>query len=256
MSAEAALLVRNAEMYQWTSEERSQGETHYVSSWSAERRDSVGLRPNPPFRFPSIKVTARDATLGAFRPGKWVLENLQTTVDLPIEPATVEAAGTHGPVQLSHGKLYLGSTPAQPQIGDIQISWRIAKPGPVSLIGRQAGTDLVAFQTSGDPLLLVRSGTLSAAEMFKIRGQESSNETWMLRLFGGCFLLLGWLFVLWRLVPAVLLSGLIGFATVAGAWLEYRPLEAAIVLTVVGIAATIAVIWGWLSRFVPWTRSG
>jgi hypothetical protein len=255
MSAEAALLVRSAEMYQWTREEFSQGETHYVSSWSAERRASVGLRPNPPFRFPSIKVTARDATLGAFRPGKWVLENLQTTVDLPIEPATVEAAGTHGPVQLSNGKLYLGSNPWQPQIGDIRISWRIAKPGPVSLIGRQAGTDLVAFQTSGDPLLLVRSGTLSAAEMFKIRGQESSNETWMSRLLGGCFLLLGWVFVLWRLVPAVLLSGLIGLAAIVSAWLEYWPFEV-IVLTVVGTTATIAVIRGWLARFIPWTRSG
>ena len=250
MSAEAALLVRNTEMYQWQEERTNQGETHLVPSWSARP-----LQPNPPFRFPSIKVTARDATLGAFRPGKWVLENLET-VYLPIEPATVEAASTHGPVQLSNGQLYLGSNPAQPQIGDIRISWRIAKPGPVSLIGRQAGTDLVAFQTSGKPLLLVRSGTLSAAEMFKIRGQESSNKTWAFRLGCGCFMVVGWLQLLRRLVTALLLSGLIGFGTVAGAWLQYRPLQAAILLTVVGIAATIAVIWRWLPRFVPWTRSG
>jgi hypothetical protein len=256
MSAEAALLVRHAEMYQWREEEHSQGEVRYVSSWSTERRESVGLRPNPPFRFPSIKVTARDATLGAFRPGKWVLEKLRATIDLAIEPATVEAARTHGPAQLRNGKLYLGSNPAQPQIGDIRISWRIAEPGPVSLIGRQAGTDLVEFQTSGAPLLLVRSGTLSAAEMFKISGHESSTETWVSRLLCGCFMVIGWFLVLRRLVPALLLSGLIGLATVAGAWLEYRPFEAAIVLTVVGITATIAVIRGWLTLFVPATRSG
>jgi hypothetical protein len=69
-------------------------------------------------------------------------------------------------------------------------------------------------------------------------------------------MLVGWLLVLRRLVPALLLSGLIGSATIAGAWLEHRPFEAAIVLTVVGIVATIAVIRGWLPRFIPATRSG
>jgi hypothetical protein len=95
--------------------------------------------------------------------------------------------------------------------------------------------------------------------MFKIRGQESSNKTWAFRLGCGCFMVVGWSQLLRRLVTALLLSGLIGFGTVAGAWLEYRPLEAAILLTVVGmvgIAATIAVIWRWLPRFVQWTRSG
>ena len=158
-------------------------------------------------------------------------------------------------MQRIDGKLYLGRNPAQPQIGDIRISWRIAKPGPVSLIGRQAGTDLIAFQTSGDPLLLVRPGTLSAEEM--IKEQESSAGTWTARLtddysaYWFC-LLVGWWLALGRLVPALLLSGLIGLAAIAGAWLEYRPLKAAIALTMVGIAATIAVpvFRGWLLRFV------
>ena len=159
-------------------------------------------------------------------------------------------------MQVINGKLYLGSNPAQPHIGDIRISWQIAKPGPVSLIGRQTGTDLVEFQTSGDPLLLARSGTLSAVEMFKIKGHETSIRTWVFRLACGGFMFVGWLLALRRLVPALLLSGLIGLAAIAGAWLEYRPFTAAIVLTVVGIAATLAVIRGWLPRFVPATRSG
>ena len=62
---------------------------------------------------PSRHITARDVTLGAFRPGKLVLEKL-ATIDLPIEPATVEAARTYfgGPVELTNvsvgSQLYLG----------------------------------------------------------------------------------------------------------------------------------------------------
>ena len=132
MSAEAALLLRDAEMYYWWDENKKE------PSWSAERSD----RPHPPFRFPGMKVTAHDATLGAFRPGKLVLEKLPATIHLPIEPATVEAARTHvgGPVELTNGKLYLGSNSAQPQIGDIRISWRIAKSWPGEL-DRAAGRD-------------------------------------------------------------------------------------------------------------------
>ena len=250
VSADAALLVRDAQMYYWWDENKKE------LSWSAGRSD----RPHPPLRFPGMKVTARDATLGAFRPGKLVLEKLPATIHLPIEPATVEAARTHvgGPAELIDGKLYLGSNPAQPQIGDIRISWRIAKTGPVSLVGRQAGTDLVAFQTSGNRLLLARSGTLSVMEMFKIEGQERSSDVTWLRLFGGCLIVAGWVMVLGlgRLVPALLVAGLIGVAAIAGAWLQYRPFEAAIALMVVGIAATVAIIRRWLSRFVPATRAG
>ena len=84
MSADAALLVRDAQMYYWWDENKKE------LSWSVERSD----RPHPPLRFPGMKVTARDATLGAFRPGKFVLEKLPATIHLPIEPATVEAART------------------------------------------------------------------------------------------------------------------------------------------------------------------
>jgi hypothetical protein len=262
MSAHAALLVRNAEMFQWRevrdTDVSDRDKPRCEHSWSAERLDAACYRPHPPFPFPGMKVTSRDATLGAFRPGILVLEKLAATIELPTESATLEAARTHvgGPVQVTNGGLYLGSNPAQPQIGDIRISWRIAKAGPVSLIGRQAGTDLVAFQTSGNALLLGRSGTLSAVEMFKIESQESSTTTWGLRLFSGCFMLAGWVMALGRLVPALLVGGLIGLAATAGAWLEYRPLEAATALVVIGIVATIAVIRRWLSRFVPATRAG
>jgi hypothetical protein len=256
-AAGAALLVRDSEMYKLV-EERSKDSTNYVPRWSAERAEPFRLAANPPLRFPSINVAAHDATLGAFRPGKKVLEKLPATLNLPIELATVEAARTHvdGPVQLIDGKLYLGSDPAQPHIGDIRISWRIAKTGPVSLMGRQAGTDLVEFQTSGDSLLLARSGMLSAVEMLKIKGQENSIRTWFTRLGGGFFVIFGCWLLLGRLLPALLFGGLIGLTAVAGAWLDYRTFEAAIALTVIAAAATFAVIRGWLPGFALAVQAG
>ena len=94
--------------------------------------------------------------------------------------------------------------------------------------------------------------------MFKIEKQERSYATWLVRLVGGCFLVAGWVMVLGlgRLVPALLVGGLIGSAAIAGAWLQYRPFEAAIALMVIGIAATIAIIRRWPYRFVPGTRAG
>jgi hypothetical protein len=250
ISAEATLLVRNVEMYEL--QENDKDRTRYVKSWSAVRKDSVRFPDNKP---PNVNVTVPDATLGAFRLGKGVLEKLPATINLPIEPATVEAARTHvgGPVQRINDTLYLGSNPAQPEIGDIRISWRIAKPGPVSLIGRQTGTDLVEFQTGGDPLPLVRSGTLSAAEMFNVKEQKSNKQIEH-RLVGGLWMLVGWRLALGRLVPALLLSGLIGLVALAGAWFEYRPFMAAIALVgaLVGVAATIGVIDPAGARLLRW----
>jgi len=54
-----------------------------------------------------------------------------------------------------------------------------------------------------------------------------------------------------RLVPALVLGGLMGVTVIAGVWLGYRPYEAAIALVVMGIAATIVVIRRWLAHFVP-----
>jgi len=269
MSAQAALLVRRAEMYQWKEQNEkgvNKGGTvkggtvkgandkdNCARVWWPEHLHAACGEPERPFRFPGKTVTARDATLGEFRPGILILEQLPATVDLPIESAMLEAARARvdGPVQLSNGELYLGSDPRQPKIGDIRLSWRIAKAGPVSLIGQQAGTDLVAFKTKGNALLLAQSGTLSAMEMLKIKEQESSAKAWSWRLLGGGLLLAGWVMTLRRLVPALVLGGLMGVTVIAGVWLGYRPYEAAIALVVMGIAATIVVIRRWLAHFVP-----
>src|SRR5262249_56461497 len=76
-------------------------------------------------------------------------------------------------VAIDKGRLYVGTNPAQPQIGDTRMSWRIARPGPTSLIGRQSGADLIEFPTSGEPLLLARSGLLSAAELLQSPGRRA-----------------------------------------------------------------------------------
>jgi len=52
-----------------------------------------------------------------------------------------------------------------------------------------------------------------------------------------------WLALLWRLVPALLLTALLAPAVSAAAWLAYRPVPATLVLAVVGAAAIIAIIY-------------
>jgi hypothetical protein len=278
VAAEGAKLLRTVEMYQWKEETRK--ETHknlggseettttysYVRTWSDTRIDSARFREasghaNPQMRFRRFQVTARDATLGAFRPGERVVGLLPTSRELRPEPAVADALRAKlGAVQVTDGRLYVGADPAEPRIGDLRIAFHVAPTGTVSLIGRQTGPDLTPYQTkAGDQLLMAKPGVVSAAEMFKAAEAENRILTWVLRLvavivmFLGFFLIFRPLAVVADVVPlfgsilgagvglvALLLTAILAPVVVAIAWLWYRPLVSVAVL-VVGAAVVLGV---------------
>jgi hypothetical protein len=276
VSAPAARLVRAVEMYQWKEESRTEtrknfggSEEHittytYVQTWSDNRIDSGKFkRPdghaNPSMRYRRFEVAARDATLGAFRPSEGVLAHLATGSDLRLDPAVLgtvrQRAGATA--QIADGRIYIGTDPAQPHVGDLRVSYRIAPVGPTSVIGGQAGTDFAEYQTkAGDRLLMVRSGTLTAGEMFKAAEEENRILTWVLRAVGIVAMLIGWmlmmrpLVVLADVIPflgnvigagtglvALLVTAVVAPVVIAIAWLWYRPLVSLGVLVVGGAVA-------------------
>ena len=276
VSTPAARLVRTVEMYQWKEESHTEtrknfggSEEHvttytYIQTWSDARIDSAKFkRPdghaNPQMRYRRFEVAARDATLGAFRPGEGVLGHLAAGSEFRLDPRVLDAVRQRAgaSARVADGRIYLGADPAQPHVGDLRVSYHVAPAGPVSMIGRQAGTDFAEYQTkAGDRLLMVRAGTLSAGDMFKAAEEENRILTWVLRAVGVVAMFIGWmlmmrpLVVLADVIPflgsvmgagtglvALLVTAVVAPVIIAIAWLWYRPLVSLGVLVVGGAVA-------------------
>jgi hypothetical protein len=197
---------------------------------------------------------SRDATLGAFRPGTNVIDRLPASENVSLDPSLAAklAGRVKGPVHVADWRIYVGESPSQPRIGDLRISFQLAPAGPTSIIGRQAGTGFGEYQTqAGDPLLMVRPGTLSAADMFAAAQRENRILTWILRFAGVLAMFIGFMMVLAPLVVvadvvpfignilsagsaivSLVLTAIVAPVVIAVAWFWYRPLVSAAVLAV------------------------
>ena len=259
VSAKGLRLLRTADMYQWKEESKTETRKNlggseetvttysYVRTWADHRIDSGKFRrpaghSNPEMRYKRYEVLARDATLGAFRPGAGVLGQLQAGEDVRVEAgiAASVAERLRTSAHVVDGKLYLGLNPSRPQIGDLRISYKIAGNGPISVIGRQAGSDFAAYQTkAGDRLLMVRAGLMPAADMFKAAEAENNVLTWIVRLIGAVLMFVGFGMILRPLVVVADVVPLIGDILGAGAGLV------SLILTVILAPLVIAAAWFW-----------
>ena len=260
VDAHAARLVRTPEMYQWKEDRRTETRknvggseetvTHYSYSrtWSDRRIDSGQFRQrtnheNPQMRYGKFETAARDASLGAYRPGPGALERLPARDTLRVDPAVAERLrGKLGstPVHVVDGRIYIGSDPGSPRVGDMRVSYQVAPVGPVSLIGRQAGQDLQEFQTKGgDRLLMGASGLVPAADMFHAAEQENQIFTWILRVLGIVIMWSGWYLVLRPIAVVGDLVPFIGSVLAAGAGI------AAFLLTAAMAPVVMAIAWLW-----------
>jgi hypothetical protein len=188
-----------------------------------------------------------DVTLGAFRPGKQIIERLSADQEVRVNPGLVEPlhARLNEPVQVNDGKFYLGRDPSAPHVGDMQISYALAPAGAVSIVGRQSGSDFVHYQTrAGDALLIVDQGTMSTADMFKQAERGNAVVTWLIRAFSALIMYIGFLLILNPLVVVADVLPLIGNILGAGASLV------SLIVTVVLVPSIIAVAWLWYRPLV------
>ena len=276
VSVQALRLMRDVEMYQWRETSRSETRTRmgggqetvttyeYERVWSTSHEDSSNFHnpnghQNPSFPVEAASFTSSDARLGAYHLDTRIIEQIGSseplTLDGDTQNALLNQSGRRATVSAS--ELYLGSDPSMPEIGDTRISWRVVRPGTISVVAAQMGDGLGAFQTrNGSSILLVEDGTVGAAQMFE--GAQAANRAmlWGLRV-GGLFMLItgfGMLLhplrVLADVVPPVgavvgmglglistLLGVVLGGLIIAIAWLAVRPLLSVGILAVVaGIA--------------------
>ena len=269
VSAEALRLVRVVEMYQWKERRETETKTnvggsetkvtryYYDKVWAEGRNNSSSFKQpsgheNPEPRLAAFSVTAKDASLGAYKPGESVISRVSAGTKLPVPGAAVEAAkarfgtGAH----LTGDSLCICTDPGSPRIGDLRISYRILPAGPLSIIGAQSGSDFAPYQTkAGDALLMVETGVKPADAMFKGAQQANTILTWVIRavaaiaMWIGFMMLFGPFVVLADVIPflgsilgigaglaALVATLVVAPVSIAIAWFAYRPIVSAIVL--------------------------
>ena len=271
-------LERHVEVYQWKEETHTETRTRfgggeertttykYVRTWSDKPIDSDRFKEprghtNPAMTYQSREALAAGTRLGAFALPDKLLHGFGEARRLAATDAQASALQSHvnKPVVVNDGVLHVGRDPSQPAIGDMRISFSEVPLQTASVVAAQAGAGFAPFSThTGTTVELIATGSVPAKVMFQHAEEENVTMTWVLRLVGVIFMLIGFNFVLRPLAVAgsviPLLGDVIGAGTflvalvctmaiapvvIAFGWLWYRPLVGIGVLAV-GAAAT----WG------------
>lgn len=282
LSAEALRLMRSTEYYQWDEDVKTEtkkklggGEEtvktySYSMKWVSspvdsskfnQNPESVG-RVNPP---PAIKAETWNAdpvTVGGFTlsPGlKGQIDNF-TSFSAGDDAEVPEEIGGKK-VQKADGGFYLGESPGSPQVGDVKVKHKVALPGEVSVIAKQAGNRLEPFTAdAGGKIEMLEVGKKSSGSMFEAAHQGNKMMTWILRAIGFFLMFFGFnlvfkpLSVLADVVPlfgtivgagtgiiAFLLSVVISFLIISVAWIFYRPLIGVPLLLIAVVGAVLLV---------------
>lgn len=282
VAADGLVLSRSVEYLQWVESSQSDTRTKlgggqetvttysYTTEWTNAPQDSARFNQpqghqNPPATLKDGTFAADQASIGAFKATAPVLSQLTAQTNFTPSAEQVQAASSAlgRPVSAQENVLFVGQNAATPQVGDMRITYHHLPQNTVlSVIGAQTGNEITPFiAKTGSPILMVRTGTASATEMFQAAKAANQTMSWILRgvglaaMIAGFGMLLAPLGVLGDVVPFIgsivrmgtgLMAGAVGLAlslvVIALAWLAFRPVVAIILLAVAG-AAVAGVLW-------------
>jgi len=292
--SDGLVLRRTVEMYQWKentsskTEEKLGGSTEttttydYVKTWSSMAISSTSFKhpqghTNPAMNYKSQTFTT-DANIGGYYLSQNMVAKIgagQSYNGLSSMPKKIGVADNHmsflyigqksqnqvvtdlnGSLKIGVGDV--GSSPQNPKVGDVKISYTYAPAGQYSIAAKSQNKALVNYTTSnGKSFAFIRRGTVSAKQIFQDELDANSTLTWILRgvglliMFIGFSLIMGPLATIAKVIP--MLGSLVGGATgiIAGvltlvlgsivislAWFTSRPMLS---LAIIGIGIAIAV---------------
>jgi hypothetical protein len=281
VSAPAIKLQRLVSMYQWQEAEQTQtyeevGGTKitkktytYRKDWdnkeiNSSRFKQLAGHENPPMLYKNQTLQATKVTVGAFKLTPQQIARLSGEQDFNVQGVDIPTELAGRKLTLTGTGFYLGNTPAQPQIGDLQISFKVVKPAQVSLIAQQQHDSFAPYQTqAGSAIDLLEMGLFEASALFALAQRENLLLTWGIRIGGFLLMWAGlgmvlkplsvfaavlplfgnlvttgtWIFSFLLALPCTML-------TIAIAWIAYRPFLAA-ALIAVAIGAVVAM------KFMP-----
>lgn len=268
VTVQALRLIRNVEMYQWIEEKKTEtkkkigGGTeevttyNYKKDWSSNvidssKFDTTDGHQNPgSMPYKSGAEVAANVTLGAFTVPSRIVESFGTS-------ETYDAGNTNAPRGMSpyNGGYYVGYDPSNPRIGDVRVTFSVVNPQEASIVSKQKGQSFEPYETKNGNLELVKTGTMTADQMFTAAEKENKMMTWFLRILGFFIMFVGISMVLKPIsvvldvlpilgniaeigigIVAFLIALPLSLITIAIAWLYYRPVLAIILLAVSGAA--------------------
>jgi hypothetical protein len=282
VAAPAIKLERAVSMYQWTESEKTETKenvggsktTKKTYSYSKEWRDSEmnsshfnqsSGHQNPPMPYKSHTFQAQNVNVGAFQLNADQVKRISGAVDFSVQEAqNVPEYLANKKVTTTGAGFYLGDNPADPQLGDLQVSFKVVNPSNISIVAQQQGNNFSDYQTqAGSAINLLEMGLMDANAMFAEAHSENTMITWAIRIGGFLLMWMGLAMVLKPLavLGAVLpfLGNLIAMGTgilsflvslpctmlvIAVAWIAYRPLLAGILIAI-AIGSVVAM------KFMP-----
>lgn len=272
LEAEAIQLKRQVEMYQW--QENSKTETRdkigggtektttysYSKTWSESPIDSSGFRESGHDNPGSMPIssqtwTADPVTVGDFTLSAALVSNIDRFE--PLAPPVPAPAGYTPQGQT----LFRSTNPSSPQIGDLRITFKSAKPAEVSIAAAQNGTSLGPFTTSTKTTIeMLDYGKETSAKMFADEQTAATIATWLFRAVGliglivACALIFAPIGVIADVLPflgsiarfgtfllSLVIAIPVAFITMALAWVAYRPVIG-ISLLLVAVVIPVALL--------------
>ncbi|MFK5970046.1 MAG: TMEM43 family protein [Candidatus Marithrix sp.] len=265
-------LHRLVQMYQWQEHKHSEtteklgGSTETVTTYSYSRNWDSSISNSSNFKqseehqnpstmlFNSGTFQVKQVTIGVFTLPSSLVSQINNYQKLPVTNTTLVAEEIRGKLQVYDNAYYIGENPAQPQIGDLKISFEIITPSMISIIAKQINSTFEIYTTQiGGKIELFEYGNVSAENMFQHEQEFNVMLTWLLRAVGflimfiGLNLIFGVLRTLAAIVPFIadivgFIGGLVTFIiamvlsliTIAIAWFVYRPLLGILLLIIAG----------------------
>ncbi len=165
----------------------------------------------------------------------------------PNSPSADNAAAELVAVSLQlkpyNGGFYQGKDPANPEVGDIRVTFDMVKPQDITCVSAQKGNTFAPFPVKSGTIDLLETGIETAEAMFASAQAANKTLTWVLRLVGivVCFFGFVMLFqplpVLADVLPiagtivgagttfiSFVLAASVSLVTIGVAWFFYRPL--------------------------------
>lgn len=262
VSATVLRLTTRVEMFEWHESQTTEKDTYvggektvttyeYEKRWSVTPVDSSVFKhpeghQNPPMPYESATILAEAATLGVFRLNEDLIGQIGGAIPLELTADHRAALSEEMRKELkdSDSGYYRGEDPSVPKVGDLRISFSVVPPAVVSFIAKQHGDTFEDFVArNGKRFSPLRMGELSIENVISAERSELKILTWALRLIGLILMVIGFAMIFKPLsvisgvlpflgdivaagtfVMAILISLALSLATIAAAWVAYRPL--------------------------------
>ena len=292
VSVNGLSLRREVEYYQWVEDKRTEkkdkigGATEETTTYTYNKKWVSSPQDNdfkdPEFKgenfvfaeVPEMDWDANLVTLGAYTLPSFITRSIGSSVSAPVNMDSATIAewnrvikGRLGladsiPVNYVYTEgntVYLGASASQPEVGDVRVTLTyVPNNQEISVIAKVKGDTFEPYvDKNGKTVSAVRSGNITADEMFESMKSGNKTITWLLRLvilfiiISGFRLMVGIIPALAKVIPFLGkgFDKILGFAcTVIGiiwtlvfigiAWIAVRP-AISITLLVVIVALVV-----------------